>query len=1134
MLQMRLLGEVSLDWDGTELPVPVGRPWTVLAWLALNPGPHSRRELAGSFWPAVLDESARASLRSALHSLRSSLGPAGAAVVTTRDMVAIRPDVWVDAIEFRALAAEGRLAQALELVRGELLEGLDDEWVYAEREQQRDRELELLGRLALEAERTGDTALAIERTRRRIELDPLAEQPSRELMRLLVLDDDRPAALATYARLADRLRRQFGIAPSAKTRELAEALRGTEAAAASAGSPPALALPSAFARSHRSPLVGRDVALAALRGHWATARGGGSAVVLLAGDPGIGKTRLAGELARAAFADGATVIYGRGQEEALAPYQPIAEALGPYIAASTDERPDAELGRVVPGRSGVARTRPRGAIPAAPATGCSRPWPRCRRSGAQARPVLLVLDDLHWIDRPTSLLIAHLATRDPQSLMILGTYRDTELDAAGPLRELTAELARDQRLARLTLEPLTTADVQTLVNAWLGDAAPPELAAVLADETAGNPFFVEQLLGDLDEQRAGARIATAELGIPEGVRDVLEQRLRRLGEDTNAVLALAAVAGREFSVDTLEHCSELGRGRLVAALDAAVAAHLVRDIARQPGRYVFTHALVREAIYETLPAGRRAMLHGSIAVSLEQLHAADPEPQLAELAHHFWHAGIAAGMASQAIEYSSRAGRRAVAQLAYEDAAGHYERALGLVGERDRRCALLLDLGEARLRAGDIPASREAFAAAAALARELRDGVALAQAALGRSGLGVTVLGHDPETVAMLEEALALLPEAAFALRARLLGRLAIEIYHASVPRREQLSADAVRLGRAAGDRAALADTLSARHVALWSPPHLAQRRDLADEIVSLAESAGDRERALQGRNWRVLDLLESSEIAAAEAEIDEHGRLADELRLPGYQWWTPMWQAMLAIMRGEFELGQRLSAGAVEIGHRAGDRVADLFQWIQSTYVRLEREPPEGTPDVPDRMAVGAVQSALRSDLPLLHAEAGRTAEAVAELDALASDGFAGVASDMNNLASLAGLAQGSLLLADAERAAVLCELLAPYRDRTILIGRAAICLGPAELYLAMAAMTCERWESTERHLDAADAWAAAWSAQPWAAWASVWRARMLRGRGDAGDLPRAASLESEALAVADRLGLARLEARLTAAAAQ
>lgn len=219
----------------------------------------------------------------------------------------------------------GRLEDALELVRGELLEGRDDEWVYADRERQRDRELELLGRLAQQAEGDGDLALAIARTRRRIELDPLAELAHRELMRMLELTGDRPAALAVYARLAERLRRRLGISPSAQTRQLAETLRSAGALTADTTTP-SLPLPSVLARSHRSPLVGRKAVMAALRARWQEVRAGSSAVVLVAGDAGIGKTRLAGELARSAFADGATVLYGRAQEEPLAPYQPLAEA----------------------------------------------------------------------------------------------------------------------------------------------------------------------------------------------------------------------------------------------------------------------------------------------------------------------------------------------------------------------------------------------------------------------------------------------------------------------------------------------------------------------------------------------------------------------------------------------------------------------------------------------------------------------------------------------------------------------------------------------------------------------------------------------------------------------------------------
>ncbi len=392
------------------------------------------------------------------------------------------------------------------------------------------------------------------------------------------------------------------------------------------------------------------------------------------------------------------------------------------------------------------------------------------------------------------------------------------------------------------------------------------------------------------------------------------------------------------------------------------------------------------------------------------------------------------------------------------------------------------------------------------------------------------MLGHDPATVALLETALDEVGEGSAALRARLLGRLAIELYHSPpVALREELSAEAVALARAAGEPAALVDALSARHVALWSPPHLDERLALAEEMVALAEAHGDREGALQGRNWRVLDVLERGDIAAARREIGEHGRLADELRLPGYQWWAPMWSAMLAFLEGRLDEAQRLRAEAVEIGHRASDRVADLFSWIQTVFVDLEREPiaPGAPAGVPDRLAVQAVQSAFRSDLPVIYAEMGRTDDARRELEALAAERFAGVASDMNWLASMAGLAQGAALLASRERATELYELLLPYRARTVLVGRAALCLGPVELYLGVLGTALGRFDDAERHLDAAAQWAATAGAQPWAAWAKVYRAELLAARGDA---RTATTPAAEAAAQARALGWGRAAGRARA----
>ncbi len=390
------------------------------------------------------------------------------------------------------------------------------------------------------------------------------------------------------------------------------------------------------------------------------------------------------------------------------------------------------------------------------------------------------------------------------------------------------------------------------------------------------------------------------------------------------------------------------------------------------------------------------------------------------------------------------------------------------------------------------------------------------------------MLGHDPETVALLERALDELGEREPALRARLLGRLAIELYHSPpVARREELSAQAVALAREAGAPDALADALSARHVALWSPPHLDERLALADEMIAI----GDRERALQGRNWRVLDLLERGDVAAARHEIAEHERLADELHLPGYQWWAPMWRAMLAFLAGDVPESRRLRAEAVAIGRRAGDRVAELFDWIQAVFLDIEREAlsPDTNTDVPDRLAVAAVQSAFRSDLPVMYAEMGRIAEARRELDALAAGGFAGVASDMNWLASMAELGQGAALLRAADHAAALYERLAPYRGRAVLVGRAALCLGPVELHLGVLATALGRFEDAAGHLDAAADWASGVGARPWEAWAQVHRAELAAARGE-----DASALAADAAARAESIGFGRAAARARAVVAE
>jgi DNA-binding SARP family transcriptional activator len=314
MLRIRLIGEMALEIDGTRASPPASRrARSLLAWLALHPGPHARGEVAACFWPDVLDSSARTSLRSALMTLRNELGEAAAThLEATRDAIGLARDgeTWVDAVEFGALLDHGDLEEAVAIGDAELLPGLDDDWAYSARDAHRERLIEAFAALAAAAEAAGDLAGAVRWTRRQAFHDPLSEDVHRELIRRLGQAGDRPSALATFAQLRTRLADELHVAPSAATRELVEQIRRQDGTAerSAAGAP----LPTALGMRRGTPFVGREEALERLLDAWSGARERGPQLWLIAGEPGIGKTRLAAEFAAAAHGDGALVLYGRG------------------------------------------------------------------------------------------------------------------------------------------------------------------------------------------------------------------------------------------------------------------------------------------------------------------------------------------------------------------------------------------------------------------------------------------------------------------------------------------------------------------------------------------------------------------------------------------------------------------------------------------------------------------------------------------------------------------------------------------------------------------------------------------------------------------------------------------------------
>ncbi len=721
MLRIRLLGELAVETS--KGPVEPGGSWrarSLLAWLAVNPGSHQRADVAARFWPEVLDSSARASLRNAIWAIRRSLGAeSGKALLATRERVGLDSRrLWVDATAFRDLIEHERLDEALELCRGELLAGLDDEWVYEFRDAHRDLLSELLERIAAQADLRRDLGGAIGYTRRRVALDPLAEDAQRALIARLAAAGDRPGALVAYARLRDRLRRELGISPSQQTRELVLEIRDEAAAGAAAGSrdarpaetapaPPgsgwtpgaAFPLPPGLRQSAPAAFVGRARELATLRAAWLdVTAGNGARIALVAGEAGIGKSRLARELALEACEHGAVVLHGSANEDLLVPYQHFVVALRHFLGVAA---PD-ELGR---------RVQPRAAdlepiIPSLPRQAGERP---ADRAGTETRryrlfdavasllaelsagaPVLLMLDDLHWADQSSVALLRHMLESHPEMrLLVLATQRQTEMTPGGPLAQALQRLTQQGLLQRMTLSGLLDDDVAELSRSLTGRELSAELVYAIRTEAAGNPFFVQEIVRHLSESDgSGGVLSLARAGLPESVREVIDLRLAPLDEACVRLLIVAAVIGGEFELEPLERISDLEGEDFAASLDEALAAGLVLELAPSDReRFAFSHALVRRTLLERLSRAHRRRIHGRVAEALE---ASRGEAALSEIAYHLCEATPTVDR-EHALDYATRAAEQATAHLAYAEAVDLFTRALSLLPpEHERRRILAL------------------------------------------------------------------------------------------------------------------------------------------------------------------------------------------------------------------------------------------------------------------------------------------------------------------------------------------------------------------------------------------------------------------------------------------------------------
>jgi hypothetical protein len=818
--------------------------------------------------------------------------------------------------------------------------------------------------------------------------------------------------------------------------------RGVESAPADSHRPRRrVPLPPVLARLEPRPFVGRATQLGQLHASWEEISRDLGRVVALVGEPGIGKTRLVARFATRAHVDGGVVLYGRADEESVSPYQPFVEALRHYAAHRAGLRDEIplpaaaaeELASLVPelssrtaptvARGAVTRERSRHELFDAVV--------RLLLHAAGSQRLLLVLEDLHWADVPTLLLLRHLLRRGAGSrLLVIATYSDLEADARGPLGHMLADFRREADMETIQLRGLCASETAALVAAHMGGGyGDGALASRLFDQTGGNPFFIEELLHTAPAAPA-ARVA-----VPVGVKFVIGRRLDRLAPATLETLTLAAVLGCDFRLATLQAVvAEQTQDDLIASLEAAVAERLILEDPDEVDRFSFTHALVRQTLYERPIASRRLRLHRRVAVALESA----PLPvHPAELAHHYFQAREVGG-AAKAIVHSLKAAKASQAAHAYEDATAHYERALvalELVNREDAaaRCDVLLALGAVRWQASERD-PRATYAEALELARRLDSSDRLARAVLGAGGRFYAPGATDEAYVDLLEEALAALEPGDSVLRVKLLARLAEKLVFDEPPQRAgELAAEAMGMARRLGEAGALAAALMGRHAALLHTEHARERRRVGEHALALAGELGALELGALGRHWLLYDLAELGELKEAlrrQAELDQ---IADELQQPLYRHSSLAWRCVWTGLAGRFEAAERIARESLRLAEHAG--APDARAHFTAQLVALRREQGRLRELLPEILRLAGKEpaaSAWHGVLPLAYLDAGDLTRAQAAYDR-ARGGVATAPQSMFWLTATSSLAEAAAQLADPDGSAQLYTELEPFADRLI-----------------------------------------------------------------------------------------------------
>lgn len=911
--------------------------------------------------------------------------------------------------------------------------------------------------------------------------------------------------------------------------------------------PAARPTPDRTLRRDGGRLVGRESELAVLEKEWRGARRGSRRVVLVAGEPGIGKTRLVAEVADLIESDAGFVLYGLCDENAVVPYQPFVEALRDYIASVPvtvlHERLrglEHDLARVVPELEGRLREPPVRETPGDARAERYRLFEAVVSvvTGLSAAgPTALVLDDLHWADETTMLLLRHLlrSTSDA-ALLVVGCYSDTEVPRGHPTADLLADLRGTEGAIHISLDGLSDDESALLLNDAAGHAVPPDVVDALHDQTDGNPLFLVEILKGVEDPTSDPVASSAVTGadithvdLPERARDVVARRVRRLPEDVGSVLAATAVIGSVFTSALVGEVLDLPERDVLSRLDITTDAGLVAEQPGRSGSYSFAHAFIRQTIYLDLPTARRAGLHADVAATMERFGTERYPP--AVLAHHYTRA-LPLGDHSKAVGYTLAAGRDAVDDLAFEKAAALFEQARELA-EKDEAfdtsewVEILIEHAGALVFV-DEGAAVDTARRAIDEARRHGSPEQLARAVTVLTEPVSAVVADPERTIELFDEAQRGLRDDDHALRARL---LAIEAFkyaayqlHGRNP--QELARVAVDEARKSDDPVTLAEALFARATSLETEPDVSERVAIADELVSLGRAESGRASTATAYGLRVLaganlDVGNDVDLAAAVSELT---RVGHELRWLPALVYEAQWRATLATVEARFDDVSSCWADMRRYA-RAYRGVGGMIGQQSLFLAREQGRFAEYLGSLQDVAAANPSNAYVGSLLALSHLDSDDTAGATAALDDLAEGGFRQDVGGGAWPVVLGVLAEVAVATESAAHVETLHQLVEPFSGTLLTAVVGLGCIGSADRYLGMLCAARGDHSLAQEHFQRAVEIENRVKGRALLARTRYWQARSLGARGSEHDRSDAEQVLSDVERETRDLGMRRLE---------